>query len=100
MKKLLLSIQWFQQGRRYRDRDILSMEIFRNFLSNSGKHQAKSQRFQEHHRVRDAQQANAEGSQIIFLAGIFAHRADLRMHAAIELKGEPMFEAGSQSAHS
>ncbi len=46
----------------------------------------------QHRRIRNAQQSNAEGEQIIFFASIFAHLVDLRVDAAIELKGEPMFE--------
>jgi hypothetical protein len=33
------------------------------------------------------------GAQIIFFGGVFAHLIDLRVNAAIEFKGEPMFEA-------
>ena len=44
-------------------------------------------------RIRNAQQANAEGPQIILFGGIFAHLTDLRVNAAIEFNTEPMFEA-------
>jgi hypothetical protein len=47
----------------------------------------------QHHRIRNAQQSNAEGPQIIFFGSIFAHLIDLSVDAAIEFKGEPMFEA-------
>ena len=47
----------------------------------------------QHHRIRNAQQSNAEGPQIIFFGGIFAHLVDLRVNAAIEFNGQSMFEA-------
>jgi hypothetical protein len=46
-----------------------------------------------HHRIRNAQQSNTESSQTIFFGGISAHLVDLRVNAAIEFNGEPMFEA-------
>jgi hypothetical protein len=47
----------------------------------------------QHHCIRNSQQSNAEGPQIIFFGGIFAHLVDLRVNAAIKFNGKPMFEA-------
>jgi hypothetical protein len=37
----------------------------------------------QHHRIRNAQQSKAEGAQIIFFGGIFAHLVDLSVDAAL-----------------
>ena len=47
----------------------------------------------QHHGVGNPQQSNAEGPQTVFFGGIIAHLVDLRVNPAIELNGEPMFEA-------
>src|SRR5208282_1244036 len=47
----------------------------------------------QHHCIRNAQQSNAEGAQIIFFGGIFAHLVDLRVDAAIKFNGQSVLEA-------
>ena len=47
----------------------------------------------QHQGIRNPHQKDAERAQIILFHGVSAHRIDLRVNAAIELKGEPMFEA-------
>jgi hypothetical protein len=47
----------------------------------------------QHHSLRNPQQADADGSEVIFLSGVSLPLTWLRVNATIKLNGQAMFEA-------
>jgi len=50
-------------------------------------------RILQHHSIRNPQQADADGSEVIFFSGVSPHLTWLRVNATIKLDGQAMFEA-------
>jgi hypothetical protein len=47
----------------------------------------------QHLSIRNPQQADADGSEVIFFSGVSLHLTWLRVNATIKLNGQAMFEA-------